>query len=184
MIITAEALLAGIAEREIADERERTGFKLFGARWRPVLWTDIVKQPLHTPTRSAVGFGWEICTRPSCQQTTRVVHHREGFTPRSVFRRPELWVPRSCQADVESLDCGDRIRRTASSTSPKMAKPDHRTQTRCECHILISGQEKPDENRPWQGPRGRASDEPGADGFQAHQVAHRTVDAAANRDKT
>src|SRR5450759_538040 len=125
--ITAEALLAGFAEREIADENDDPELTECGARWRPALWLDIVKDPLQTPTRSAVGFGWENCTRPSCQQIDRVVCHQEGFTPRSVFRRPKMWVPRSCQADVESLECGDRTRRTASSTAPKIAKPDHRT---------------------------------------------------------
>ena len=33
--ITAEALAAGFAEREIAADRDRAGFKRVGARWRP-----------------------------------------------------------------------------------------------------------------------------------------------------
>jgi hypothetical protein len=80
------------------------------------------------------------CTRPSCQQIDRSrLYHQEGFTPRSVYRRPKTWVPRSCQADVESLERGDRIRRTASSTSPDMTKPDNRTQRTPTCHISTTG---------------------------------------------
>jgi hypothetical protein len=94
-----------------------------------------VKQPLHTPTRSAVGFGWEIAPGPHASRSTEVVHHQEGFTPRSVYRRPKTWVPRSCQADFESLERGDRTRRTASSTSPYMTKPNNRTQRTPACHI-------------------------------------------------
>jgi len=60
MTITAEALLAGLAERETADEKDAAELKGLGARWRPVFWLDTVKKPLQTPTRSAVGFGWEI----------------------------------------------------------------------------------------------------------------------------
>ena len=99
-----------------------------------------MRQPLHTPTRSAVGFGWEIAPGPHASRSTEIVHHQEGFTPRNVFRRPKTWVPRSCQADVESLECGDRIRRTASSTSPDVTKPDHRTQRTPICHISITAQ--------------------------------------------
>ena len=80
------------------------------------------------------------CTRPSCQQIDRSrLYHQEGFTPRSIYRRPKTWVPRSCQADVESLERGDRIRRTASSTSPDMTKPDNRTQRTPTCHISTTG---------------------------------------------
>ena len=35
MMITAEALPAGFAEREIADERDEAELKWLGARWRP-----------------------------------------------------------------------------------------------------------------------------------------------------
>src|ERR1035437_10471612 len=62
MTITAEALLAGLAEREIADEKDDAELKGFGARWRPVFWLGTVRNPLLTPTRSAVGFGWEIAS--------------------------------------------------------------------------------------------------------------------------
>jgi hypothetical protein len=64
MTITAEALLAGLAEREIADEKDEAELKGFGARWRPVFWLGTVRNPLLTPTRSAVGFGWEIASGP------------------------------------------------------------------------------------------------------------------------
>jgi hypothetical protein len=43
MRITAEALLAGLAEREIADEKDEAELKLPGARWRPDSWLDIVR---------------------------------------------------------------------------------------------------------------------------------------------
>src|SRR5665647_1501638 len=47
MTITAEALLAGLAEREIADEKEVDAeLKGLGARWRPEIWFDTVKRPL------------------------------------------------------------------------------------------------------------------------------------------
>ena len=57
MTITAEALLAGFAECERADESEDAELRGLGARWRPVFWLDIVRKPLQAPTRSAVGFG-------------------------------------------------------------------------------------------------------------------------------
>jgi hypothetical protein len=60
MTITAEVLVAGLAEREIADDSDDAGFEGVGARWRPEIWLDTVKEPLQTPTRSAVGFGREI----------------------------------------------------------------------------------------------------------------------------
>ena len=44
MTITAEALLAGLAERETADEKDAAELKELGARWRPVLWLDTVKE--------------------------------------------------------------------------------------------------------------------------------------------
>jgi hypothetical protein len=84
MTMTAEALLAGLAEREIADDRDEAGLKGFGARWRPVFWLDTVRKPLHTPSRSAVGFGWEIASGLHAGRSTEVDHHREGFTPRNV----------------------------------------------------------------------------------------------------
>ena len=135
MTITAEALLAGFAEREIAEEKDEAELKGFGARWRPVSWLGTVRRPLHTPARSAVGFGWEIASGFHAGGSTTVVHHRESFTPRTVSRRPKMWVPRSCQADVESLKCGDRTRRTALSTKPKMTKPDDHTHAAHTCHI-------------------------------------------------
>src|SRR5450631_2326463 len=49
-----------------------------------------------------------------------------------------MWVPRSCQADVENLGCGDRTRRTASSTSPKLTKPDDHTHAATTCHISVT----------------------------------------------
>ena len=67
MTITAEALLAGLAEREITDEKDDAELKGLGARWRPVLWLDTVKRPLQTPTRSAVGFGWEYAPGLHCE---------------------------------------------------------------------------------------------------------------------
>ena len=42
-MITAEALLAGFAVRERADERFEEALKRFGARWRPVVWLDTVR---------------------------------------------------------------------------------------------------------------------------------------------
>ena len=56
------------------------------------------------------------------------------------MRRPKLWVPRSCQAAVESLERGDRIRRTASSTSTKVTKRNYRTQSTPRCHISFTRQ--------------------------------------------
>jgi hypothetical protein len=60
MTITAEVLVAGLLERERAEEKDVAELKGLGARWRPVSWLDTVRKPLQTPTRSAVGFGWEI----------------------------------------------------------------------------------------------------------------------------
>ena len=139
MRITAEALLAGMAEREIAAEKDDAGLRWLGARWRPVLWLVTVREPLQTPTRSAVGFGWEYAPGPQAGRSTEVVHHQENFTPRNVFQRPKMWVPRSCRADVESLECGDRIRRTASSTPSEVTKRDNRTHKRPYCHNSITG---------------------------------------------
>src|SRR6186997_576157 len=44
----------------------------------------------------------------------------ERASPQERLPTPQMWVPRSCQADVESLDCGDRTRRTAASAPPKV----------------------------------------------------------------
>jgi hypothetical protein len=76
MTMTAEALLAGIPEREMASERFEAELSGLGARWRPVLRLDTVRTPLHAPTRSAVGFGWEIAPGLHVGRTTEVVHHR------------------------------------------------------------------------------------------------------------
>ena len=91
--ITADALAAGFAEREIADDRDEAGFKRCGARWRPETWFDTVTKPLQTPTRSAVGFGWEISPGHHGGTSTEIEHHREGFTPRNVSRRPKCGSP-------------------------------------------------------------------------------------------
>jgi hypothetical protein len=56
-----------------------------------------------------------------------------------------MWVPRSCQADVESLECGDRTRRTASSTPPKMTKPNDHTHAATTCHISVWDNETTDQ---------------------------------------
>jgi len=49
--ITAEALAAGFAEREMAVDSDETGFKRPWARWRPEMLFDTVDKPLQTPTR-------------------------------------------------------------------------------------------------------------------------------------
>src|SRR5450759_1297238 len=74
--MTAEVLLAGMAVCEIADEKDEAGLKAFGARWRPVFRLDTVRGPLHTLTRSAVGFGWETASGLHAGRSTEVVHHR------------------------------------------------------------------------------------------------------------
>jgi hypothetical protein len=76
MTMTAEALVAGLAEREIASEKHEAGLNGLGARWRPVFRLDTVGTPLQTPTRSAVGFGWEIAPGLHVGRSTAVVHHR------------------------------------------------------------------------------------------------------------
>jgi hypothetical protein len=76
MTMTAEALLAGIPEREMASEKFEAELNGLGARWRPVFRLDTVRTPLHAPTRSAVGFGWEIAPGLHVGGTTKVVHHR------------------------------------------------------------------------------------------------------------
>src|SRR5450631_3522292 len=43
--ITAEALLAGLTEREIAEEKDEVELTWLGARWRPVPWDVIFKKP-------------------------------------------------------------------------------------------------------------------------------------------
>jgi len=104
MTITAEALLAGFAEREIADEKDEVELKAFGARWRPLFGLDTVRKPLHTPTRSAVGFGWEIASGLHAGRSTEVVHHREGFTPRSISRRPRCGSPAPAKRMLRALN--------------------------------------------------------------------------------
>ena len=76
MTMTADALLAGIPEREIAAEKLAAELNGLGARWRPVFWLNKVRTPLQTPTRSAVGFGWEIAPGLHVGRATEVVHHR------------------------------------------------------------------------------------------------------------
>src|SRR5450756_1084665 len=71
MTITAEALLAGLAEREMVDESDDAEPKGLGARWRPVFWLDTGKKALQTPTRSAVGFGWETAPGLHASVSTR-----------------------------------------------------------------------------------------------------------------
>ena len=44
------------------------------------------------------------CTRPSRQQIDSVVHRREGFTPRSVSRRPKCGSPAPAKRMVENLN--------------------------------------------------------------------------------
>jgi len=80
------------------------------------------------------------CTRPSRERIDESRPPPRRLHPRSVLRRPKLWVPRSCQAAVESLERGDRIRRTASSTSTKVTKPNYRTQSTPRCHISFTRQ--------------------------------------------
>jgi hypothetical protein len=75
------------------------------------------------------------CIRPSRRQTDRGRPPPRGLHPKDRLTTPQMWVPRSCQADVESLECGDRTRRTASSTTPKMTKPDDHTHAAHTCHI-------------------------------------------------
>jgi hypothetical protein len=87
-------LLAGLAERENADEKDDAELKLLGARWRPELWLDTVKEPLQTPTRSAVGFGWEICTRPSCQRNDKKSSTTKRASPQGAsFDAPKCGSP-------------------------------------------------------------------------------------------
>ena len=49
--ITAEALAAGFAEREMAVDRDETGFRRPWARWRPEMLFGTVGKPLQTPAR-------------------------------------------------------------------------------------------------------------------------------------
>src|SRR5665647_3510173 len=46
--------------------------------------------------------------------------------------------PRSCQADVDNLECGDRTRRTASRAPSGRTESHHRTQGEFECHIQVT----------------------------------------------
>jgi hypothetical protein len=89
MTNTAETLLAGLAEREKLDEKDGAELKWLGARWRPVLWLDIVRKPLQTPTRSAVGFGWENCTRPSRRRIDKSRPPPRGLHPKERLYTPQ-----------------------------------------------------------------------------------------------
>src|SRR4029079_6700620 len=67
----------------------------------------------------------------------------ERASPQGRLATPHMWVPRSCQADVESLDCGDRTRRTAARTPPKVDGA--RTNVQQEesgCHITVTASRK------------------------------------------
>src|SRR5664279_1994561 len=82
------------------------------------------------------------CIRPSRRQIDKSRPPPRGLHPKDRLTTPQMWVPRSCQADVESLECGDRTRRTASSTTPKMTKPDDHTHAAHTCHISDKGLEQ------------------------------------------
>src|ERR1035437_1997867 len=79
------------------------------------------------------------CIRPSRRQIDRGRPPPRGLHPKDRLTTAQMWVPRSCQADVESLECGDRTRRTASSTTPKMTKHDDHTHAPHTCHISDKG---------------------------------------------
>src|SRR5665647_1442421 len=135
--ITAEALAAGFAEREMAVDRDETGFKRPWARWRPEMLFDTVDKPLQAPARSAVGFGLEI-TRPSRQRVDRGRPPPRRLHPKERLSTPRKWVPRSCQAEVDNLECGDRTRRTASRTPSGGVQSNYRTHRRFQCHIQVT----------------------------------------------
>jgi hypothetical protein len=66
--IMAEALPAGLAEREIADEKDVDAeLKRLGARWRPEVWLDTVR---NLPSAYEVSCRVRVgdCTRPSRRQ--------------------------------------------------------------------------------------------------------------------
>src|ERR1035437_3402 len=138
MTMTAEALLAGLDVREIASEKHEAELNGLGARWRPVFWLDTVgTSPYAYEVSCRVRVG--DCTRPSRRRINRSRPPPRELHPKERLTTPQMWVPRSCQAEVESLECGDRTRRTASSTPPKMTKPDDHTQAAATCHISIAG---------------------------------------------
>jgi hypothetical protein len=85
------------------------------------------------------------CIRPSHQQIERGRPPPRGLHPKERLTTPQMWVPRSCQADVESLECGDRTRRTASSTPPKMTKSNDHTHAATTCHISVWDNETTDQ---------------------------------------
>src|SRR5664279_1666597 len=143
--ITAEALLAGFAECEIADERDEAELKGLGARWRPVFRLDTVRKPLHTPARSAVGFGWEIASGPHPGRSTEVVHHREGFTPRSVSRRPRCGSPAPAKRMLRALNAVTGLGEPHQVLRPKMTKPDDHTHAVPTCHISVADHEVADQ---------------------------------------
>ena len=61
MTITAEAFLAGKAVREMADEKEvDTELKGLGARWRPEIWLDTVKNLSRRLRGQLSGSGWRL----------------------------------------------------------------------------------------------------------------------------
>jgi len=60
------------------------------------------RKPLQTPTRSAVGFGWEKHPASSPTNDLRRPPPR-GLHPKERLSTPQMWVPRSCQADVGNL---------------------------------------------------------------------------------
>ena len=82
-----------------------------------------MSRPLQTPARSAVGFGWEISPGHHERRVDRDRPPPRGLHPKERLSTPQKWVPRSCQADVESLERSDRTRRTASKASPGRVSP-------------------------------------------------------------
>src|SRR5665811_2632033 len=83
-------------------------------RWRPVFWLDTVgTSPYAYEVSCRVRVG--DCTRPSRRRINRSRPPPRELHPKERLTTPQMWVPRSCQAEVESLECGDRTRRTAVS---------------------------------------------------------------------
>jgi hypothetical protein len=98
MTITAEALPAGLAEREIAEENDEDAvLKALGERWRPHFWRDTLGLDtvgnLSRRLRGQLSDSDGRYTRPSRGQSTGVDHHREGFTPRRVLRHSTCGSP-------------------------------------------------------------------------------------------
>src|SRR5665648_215789 len=153
MTITAEALLAGLAEREIAAERDDAALEGLGARWRPLSWLDTVIET--SPDAYEVSCRVRVgdCTRPSRWRIDRGRPPPRGLHPKERLSTSQIWVPRSCQADVVSLDCGDRTRRTASRTPSGETKRNHRTHGTFICHICITANPATDQEQRKAGPR-------------------------------